>query len=130
MIAAIAAIYGYSTESDQVRTAISLLLLGTATGRAASGAATQAATKWATVGIRRIPGRLFIEINKKVGFRLVTKAGTTGVVNMIRLVPVAGGIAGGTCDGAICYSVGLTAQRLFAAGEQIPPGTPATQAAA
>ncbi len=38
-------------------------------------------TKSLASAVEQIPGRTLIEINKKVGFRLLTKAGTTGVFN-------------------------------------------------
>ncbi|MFN5980296.1 MAG: hypothetical protein ACK45W_13510, partial [Pseudanabaena sp.] len=49
--------------------------------------------------IKRIPGRVLIEINKKIGFRLITKAGEKGVVNVMKMLPLVGGVVGGTFDG-------------------------------
>ena len=34
--------------------------------------------------IGSIPGKLFVEINKQVGFRLITKAGQTGSINVMK----------------------------------------------
>ena len=52
--------------------------------------------------VKRIPGRLLIELNKQVGFRLVTKTGEKGVVKIIRVVPAVGGVIGGMFDAASC----------------------------
>lgn len=56
---------------------------------------------------------MFIEIHKKVGFRLITKAGEKGIINMVKLVPLAGGLVSGTVDAASCMAVGKTAKHLF-----------------
>lgn len=48
--------------------------------------------------VQQIPGRVLIAINKEVGFRLLTKAGTRGVVNLTDFIPVVGGVVGGSFD--------------------------------
>ena len=63
--------------------------------------------------IKRIPGRVLIEINKKIGFRLITKAGEKGVVNLMKMVPLVGGVVGGTFDGIFVNSCGKTAKTVF-----------------
>ena len=55
-----------------------------------------------------------IEINRKVGFRLLTKAGTTGVINISKAIPLVGGVVGGTVDGVATGVVGKVAKRTFA----------------
>jgi hypothetical protein len=60
-----------------------------------------------------IPGKVLIEINKKVGFRLVTKAGEKGVVNLMKLVPLVGGVVGAGFDSAFVNQCGKTAKQLF-----------------
>jgi len=54
-----------------------------------------------------------IEINKKIGFRLITKAGEKGVVNLMKMVPLVGGIVGGTFDGLLVNVCGKTAKKVF-----------------
>ncbi|MFN5658437.1 MAG: hypothetical protein ACK5A9_09075, partial [Pseudanabaena sp.] len=63
--------------------------------------------------IKRIPGRVLIEINKKIGFRLITKAGEKGVVNVMKMLPLVGGVVGGTFDGIFVNSCGKTAKTVF-----------------
>ena len=69
--------------------------------------------KVALEALKNVPGRVLIEINKRVGFRLVTKFGERGVVNLAKLVPLVGGAVGGAFDGATCYMVGQAADRAF-----------------
>ncbi len=63
--------------------------------------------------IKQIPGRTVREINKKVGFRLVTKAGEKGVVNLSKMIPLVGGVVGGTFDGMFVQGCGKSAKKLF-----------------
>src|SRR6185503_20492868 len=63
--------------------------------------------------IEKIPGRVLIEINKRVGFRMLTKAGEKGAINLIKGVPFVGGFVGGVFDAGICKLVGRRAKKVF-----------------
>ena len=65
--------------------------------------------------IKKVPSQVLIAINKKVGFRLLTKFGERGAINLVKLVPLAGGVIGGGVDGTACYVMGKRAKRLFCA---------------
>lgn len=111
--AAIAIIRGYDINSDQVRTFILLSLIGEAGLEVLRAVGVNAGSKIAKNLIGQIPGKVLIEINKKVGFRLVTKAGEKGVVNLMKLVPLVGGIVGAGFDSAFVNQCGKTAKQLF-----------------
>ena len=113
MVAAIAEIYGHDFKDDQVKTAILLCMIGNAMEDVVKQAGVTLGGKAAIEGLKKIPGRVLIEINKRVGFRLLTKFGEKGVVNLAKLVPFAGGVVGGTFDGATCYMVGQAADATF-----------------
>ena len=112
-MAAIAEIYGHNSKDDQVRTAILLCMIGTAMEDVVKQAGVSLGGKVAIQGLKKIPGKVLIEINKRVGFRLLTKFGERGVVNLAKLVPLVGGAAGGIFDGATCYMVGQAADGAF-----------------
>ena len=69
--------------------------------------------KMATAALRRLPRETFIEINKRVGFRLLTKFGEKGVVNAGRAIPLRGGLIGGGVDAAWTKTVGNQASHVF-----------------
>lgn len=94
LAAAIAHLRGYDIDSDEVRSIILLTLLGSAGSGVATKFGIELGNKMAAQALNKVPGKVFIGINKAVGFRLVTKAGTKGLVNMTKVVPLAGGIAG------------------------------------
>lgn len=113
--AAIAHLRGYDVDSDEVRSAVLLSLLGSAGAAVLADAGIKIANKSAVAALRKVPGKVLIEINKKVGFRLLTKFGTKGVINLSRLVPVAGGGVGATINIATMRSVGRYAKSTFPA---------------
>ena len=53
------------------------------------------------------------KINKAVGFRLVTKFGTKGLINLGKVVPVLGGVIGGGLDAFTTNIVGNQARNTF-----------------
>jgi len=53
------------------------------------------------------------ELNRRVGHRLVTKAGEKGVINLTKLVPLVGGPIGAAVDGVSCKTIAGYAMRTF-----------------
>jgi hypothetical protein len=113
MAAAVALIGGHDIASDRVKTFLLACLAGDACKDILKDVGIRVGNGMARVAIQKIPGQVLIEINKRVGFRLLTKAGEKGAVNLMRMVPVVGGLVCGTFDGVACRVVGKQAKRLF-----------------
>jgi len=113
MAAAIAKLAGHDIKSDRVKTFVLLTLVGDACKDVLKDVGIKVGQGLAKAALKNIPGKMLIEINKKVGFRLLTKAGETGAVNLIKMIPLAGGFIGGTFDAAACRVVGKQAKTLF-----------------
>jgi hypothetical protein len=111
--AAVAYLRGYDIESDEVRSVVLLSLVGAGGVAAASKAGVELGTKTAMAALKKLPGKALIEINKKVGFRLITKTGTTGVVNLGKLVPFVGGGVGATVNAVGMRTVATYAKSNF-----------------
>lgn len=116
MIGAIAYMCGYDPRTDQVKTLLYMCLAGNGMQKIAASAGLDISKKMAVSGIKAIPGKALIDINKKVGFRLFTKFGQKGAVNLGKMVPLAGGAVGAAVDGSSTYTVGRAAKRLFVGG--------------
>lgn len=112
-VAAIAHLRGYDIHSERVKTMILLCLIGQAGEEILKAAGIAIGTKVFQNIINQIPGRVLREINRKVGLKLVTKAGEKGVVNIMKLVPLVGGIVGGAFDGVFVKACGTTAKKVF-----------------
>ena len=113
MAAAIANIAGHDINSDRVRTFILVCLAGDGCKEICKEVGIKVGQGLTKSAFQKIPGKVLIEINKRVGFRLLTKAGEKGAVNLMRIVPLAGGFVGGAFDAGACRVVGKQAKRLF-----------------
>lgn len=111
--AAIGHLRGYDVHSEQVRTMVLLCLMGEAGEEILKAAGITIGTKLCQNLIKQVPGKVLIEINKKIGFRLVAKAGEKGVINLMKMVPLVGGVVGGTFDGLFVNGCGKTAKKVF-----------------
>ncbi len=115
LAAAIAIIYGHSLSEDAVRTTVILSLLGeNLVTDVVKTAGITLTRKVSAAVIKKIPGRALIAINKRVGFRLITKAGGKGIFNLLKWVPIFGGIMGGAISTIGMLAAGATAVKLFA----------------
>jgi hypothetical protein len=122
LAAGVAHLRGYDVHSEDVRTAVLLTMLGSAGTEIVKDAGIKIGTKGLAAALAKVPGKVFIEINKKVGFRLVTKGGTKGVINGGKLVPLIGGPIGAIVDGVSMKATGRYARSAFPLVP--PPGGP------
>ena len=98
MIGALAVMGGYDLKNDEVQTMVYLCLVKSSVADICKSAGVQVANKMSMAMLKKLPGTVLTKINQKVGFRLLTKFGEKGVVNLVKLVPVAGGVVGGGVD--------------------------------
>lgn len=113
LAAGIAHLRGYDVHSEEVRSAILVCLLGSGASSALTAAGVEIGQKSAIAALRKVPGRVLLDLNRRVGFRLVTRAGTTGTINLIKLAPLAGAPVGATVDGLSCRAIGKYAKHAF-----------------
>ena len=113
MTAGVAHLRGYDVDSDEVRSAILVSLLGSAGASVLRNVGVEVGQRSTIVALQRLPGRVLTELNTRVGFRLVTKAGEKGVVNLTKLVPLVGGPIGAAVDGVSCKTIAGYAMRTF-----------------
>ena len=122
MVAAIAKIGGYDVRSDQVQTLVYMCLTGTAITDIAKQAGIKIGEKMLVAAVKKIPGNVLIKINQRIGFRLLTKFGEKGVINLGKMVPLAGGVIGGAFDVATTSAIAKNAIRMFIQGEDAEDG--------
>ncbi|MEX1907203.1 EcsC family protein [Janibacter sp. Y6] len=115
LAASIAHLRGYDISSEEVRAVVLLTLLGSAGAGVASKFGIELGNKMALGALKKVPGQVFIKVNKAVGFRLVTKAGSKGLINMTKIVPIAGGFAGAGINVTSTAAVGKYAKTNFPA---------------
>ena len=113
MIGAIAEMGGFHENTEEKKTGMYLCLLGSQAGDILSKTAGQFAVKFATASLKKLPGTVLTKINQAVGFRLVTKFGGKGLVNIHKAIPILGGVVGGSVDALSTYAIAKAAKALF-----------------
>lgn len=113
MIAAIAHMAGYDLHNDKVKSLVYVCLTGNAAKDILKGVGITVGTKITQSAIKSISGKTIVAINQKVGFRLVTKFGEKGAVNLGKGVPLVGGIIGGAFDTVTTNTIGNVARNTF-----------------
>lgn len=117
MIACLAYMGGYDTDSDQVQTLVYACLAGISIDQILKQAGIQFGNKFVMAMVKKIPGEVLTKINQKVGFRFVTKFGTKGIVNIGKAVPVVGGIISGGFDFVETKVIANRAYKMFINGD-------------
>jgi len=63
--------------------------------------------------IKKLSFEVIKNINKTVGFRLLTKFGEKGVINLGKAIPLLGGGIGATVDAVSTNTIGKVAMKTF-----------------
>lgn len=113
MIACLAYMGGFDTDSDQVQTLVYACLAGISIDQIIKQAGIQFGNKLAMAMVKKIPGEVLAKINQKVGFRFLTKFGKKGVINIGKAVPIIGGIISGGFDFAETKTIANRAYKMF-----------------
>lgn len=113
MVAAIACMGGYDLRDDRVKTFVFICLAGNTAKDVIKDTGIVIGTKLSFQAIKAISGKTLTAINRRVGFRLLTKLGSKGAINLGKAVPIIGGVIGGSVDGLATRAVGKIAVRFF-----------------
>jgi len=111
--AAVAHLRGHDIDSDRVRNVVLLTLLGSAGAAAASGLGAPVGADPAASSLNALPGTLAVEINTEVVFRVLTRFGQNGALNLVRFVPLAGGAVSALVNCAAMRTIGIDAKKNF-----------------
>ena len=113
MTAGIAHLRGYDVETDEVRSAVLVALLGSAGAGALRDTGVEVGQRSTAVALKRLPAHALAEVDRRVGYQLVAKAGEKGMVNLTKLIPLVGGPIGAAVDGVSCKTIAGYAMRTF-----------------
>lgn len=113
MIATIAYMGGYNVKDDRVKTMVYACLCGDSAKQILKDVGIDIGQKLTVSLIKKIPTEVIKRINKIVGFKLVTKFGEKGAINIVKAVPFIGGAIGGGIDYMSASTVGSTAKKVF-----------------
>lgn len=113
MIAAIAHMGGHDLRDDRVKSLVYVCMAGNSAKDILKTIGINVGQKMTNTLIKNISVQTIRAINQKVGFRLLTKFGQTGVVNIGKAIPFIGGLIGGTFDSVGTNTIGNIARSTF-----------------
>ena len=113
MIAAIAHMGGYDLRDDKVKSMVYLCMAGNGAKDILKDMGIILSERIATQMIKNISTKTIKSINERVGFKLLTKFGSSGAINLGKAVPLVGGLVGGAFDSVTTLAVGKVAQSTF-----------------
>jgi hypothetical protein len=113
MIAAIAHLGGYDIKNDKVKALVYACMAANSAKDVAKDVGIAVGNKLAMNAVKNISGKTLQEINRRVGFKLLTKFGEKGIINLGKAVPILGGIIGGSFDAYATNTVGNVARDTF-----------------
>ena len=113
MIAAIAHMGGHDLKDDRVKTLVYACLCGNAAKDVIKELGIQVGTRLTEQTIQKVSGQAIGRINEAIGFRLLSRFGGAGTVNMSKIIPLVGGIIGGSMDSIATRTIGHIARDTF-----------------
>ncbi len=117
MIAAIAILRGYKADDPRVRTLAFLCLLGGAAADLLEEVSVGLGVRLSSRLIARLSAGTLARINHAIGSRLLARAGGAGLIRLGRIVPLIGGLAGGSFDALVTRGMATAAKFSFPAIE-------------
>jgi uncharacterized protein (DUF697 family) len=116
MVAAIAHMGGHDVHEDKVRTLAFVCLCGDAAKDILKGVGVRVGEKLAEKAVQAVSRETIVAINRAVGFRLLTKFGEKGLINLGKAIPAVGGAVSAVFDGVATNTVGNVARDVFITG--------------
>ena len=113
MIGAIAYMRGYDLKSDAVKTLVYTSLVGIKVMDLAKQVGIRASEKVAMNMLKKLPGKVIVKINQKVGFRFLTKFGQKGLINLVKIIPVVPGVINATWNSVETKAIAERAKKEF-----------------
>ena len=102
-------IYGIDTNSPETKPLILAAAAGVSLSELANKLGTRATSKAIQKALMSVPGKTFVQINKALGIKLISKVGENTLVNVAKIMPLIGGAVGGTVNAVMMNTCGYLA---------------------
>ncbi|GLZ51238.1 hypothetical protein [Actinomycetospora sp. NBRC 106378] len=113
LAASIAHARGHDLEDPVVRTAVLLCVLGPDGSELAEHTGIDLQEVSLLTGLRRLPTEVREQLDRRIGYRLASRAGRRGVLNLTKLIPLVSGPIGAGADSITARSVATYADVAF-----------------
>ncbi len=124
MVAVIALLKGWDIQANGLKTVAFLCLLGKDAAGFMQQLGLPAKSESPPLLFANLPAPLLQKINGIIASKLVVGAAKTGVIGMVKFVPVVGGLVNGALDGFSTRGIGRQADILFRSASGSPAGVP------
>mgnify|MGYP005876593997 FL=1 len=118
MVAAIAVMGGYDVKDDRIRTLVYSCIAANTVTEVAKDFGLSLSNKLLIKAIKKIPIQVIRRINQAIGFKLLTKFGQKGVINLGKTIPFIGGIINAAFDVVTTNTIGNIARDTFIKTEE------------
>ena len=115
MILTIAVIGGFDVRSEGVRSLAFICLTGSASTGILKELGLTAGERVTERALQNITSKVATRINYQVKLRLLAKTGRIGILKLGKVLPLVGGLIGGTIDASSTKLVGSAAKKIFLA---------------
>jgi uncharacterized protein (DUF697 family) len=116
MVAVIALLRGWDINANGLKTVAFLCLLGSGAAPFIEQLGLPARTDSTPLLFATLPPHILDKINGIIAAKLLVGAAKTGVLGMVKFVPVVGGLVNGALDGLATRGIGKQADVLFKSG--------------
>ena len=113
MVTAIAIMGGYNVKDDRIRTLVYSCIAANSIAEVAKDFGLSLSNKLLIKAIKKIPTEVIKRINQAIGFKLLTKFGQKGVINLGKTIPFIGGIINAAFDVVATNTIGNIARETF-----------------
>lgn len=113
MVTAIAIMGGYNVKDDRIRTLVYSCIAANSIAEVAKDFGLSLSNKLLIKAIKKIPTEVIKRINQAIGFKLLTKFGQKGVINLEKTIPFIGGIINAAFDVVATNTIGNIARDTF-----------------
>ena len=113
MIACAAHMGGYDLRSDDVRTYVYACLAGVSVKEVFKEFGWKIGEVTLEAGLERVPAKMLVKINERVGVKLLAKIGEEGIVSLGKLIPGIGALVNGAWDYTEARHIASRAYHMF-----------------
>lgn len=119
MVGGVASLRGYDVNRPEVRSAVLLTLIGSASDEVLAKAGVATGGRMAQMAMQRLPKAALMVVNKGVAFRLSSHMGTRALSRFTRALPLVGGAVGAGMDTYLMRQIARLAREEFPPVEQM-----------
>jgi hypothetical protein len=119
LVAGIAYLGGHDVKNDNVKTVVLATLVGSSVQEVLKSVGASIASNGSKQLLSKVSSATLRDINKIVGYRLLSKAGSTSIINLSKFIPIVSGLVSSGIDIYLTKKIAQIAKGVFIKEDQI-----------